>query len=204
MKLALLGASGHGKVVAEIAELLGYEQVVFFDDEWPSKTQIGPWPIMGDTNALIAQKEGFDACVVSIGSNDLRREKQQALQCEGLSFVKLVHPQAVVSHHAIVGIGTVIMAGAVVNAFAKIGQGCIINTSATVDHDSLLDDFVHISPGAHLAGSVSVFECSWVGVGASVKQGINIRAGAVIGAGAVVITSIPANSVAVGVPAKVI
>jgi sugar O-acyltransferase (sialic acid O-acetyltransferase NeuD family) len=203
MKLALLGASGHGKVIAEIAELIGYNDVIFFDDAWPAKNQIGPWFIEGNTNSLIARKNEFDACIVSIGNNSVRQKKQCDLQQQDLCFVCLVHPNAVVSRYASVDVGTVIMAGTVVNAFTKIGQGCIVNTGATIDHDCVLDDFVHISPGAHLAGDVSVSAFSWIGIGASIKQGICIGFNAIIGAGSVVISDIPADSVAVGVPAKI-
>jgi len=203
MKLALLGASGHGKVVAEIAETLGYKEVVFFDDAWPKKNRIGPWLIEGDTVSLIARKNEFVACIVSIGNNSLRQKKQCDLEQQGFCFVSLVHPNAVVSRYANIDVGTVIMAGTVVNAFTKIGRGCIVNAGSTIDHDCVLDDFVHISPGAHLAGDVSISECSWVGIGASVKQGMCIASNAIIGAGSVVISDIPANSVAVGVPARV-
>ncbi|MFT7388552.1 MAG: sugar O-acyltransferase (sialic acid O-acetyltransferase NeuD family) [Candidatus Endobugula sp.] len=203
MKLALLGASGHGKVIAEIAELIGYNDVIFFDDAWPAKKQIEAWFIEGDTESLIARKNEFDACIVSIGKNSIRQEKQCDLQQQGLCFASFVHPNAVVSRYASVDVGSVIMAGAVVNAFTKIGRGCIVNTGATIDHDCVLDDFVHISPGAHLAGDVSISECSWVGIGASVKQGIYIGSNTIIGVGSVVISDIPADSVAVGIPAKI-
>jgi sugar O-acyltransferase (sialic acid O-acetyltransferase NeuD family) len=95
------------------------------------------------------------------------------------------------------------MAGAVVNAFTKIGRGCIVNTGATIDHDCLLHDFVHISPGVHLAGDVRVSACSWIGIGASIKQGMSIGAKTTVAAGSVVISNIPADSIALGVPAKV-
>jgi sugar O-acyltransferase (sialic acid O-acetyltransferase NeuD family) len=203
MKLALLGASGHGKVIAEIAELIGYNDVIFFDDAWPAKKQIEAWFIEGDTESLIARKNEFDACIVSIGNNSIREKKQCDLQQQGLCLASLVHPNAVVSRYASVNVGTVIMAGAVVNAFTKIGRGCIVNTGATIDHDCLLHDFVHISPGVHLAGDVRVSACSWIGIGASIKQGMSIGAKTTIAAGSVVISNIPADSIALGVPAKV-
>jgi sugar O-acyltransferase (sialic acid O-acetyltransferase NeuD family) len=203
MKLALLGASGHGKVIAEIAELIGYNDVIFFDDAWPAKKQIEAWFIEGDTESLIARKNEFDACIVSIGNNSIREKKQCHLQQEGLCLISLVHPNAVVSRYASVNVGTVVMAGAVVNAFTKIGRGCIVNTGATIDHDCLLHDFVHISPGVHLAGDVRVSACSWIGIGASIKQGMSIGAKTTIAAGSVVISNIPADSIALGVPAKV-
>ncbi len=202
MKLALLGASGHGQVIAEIAELLGYQHIVFFDDAWPDKSKLGVWSIEGDTQALIERKQEFDACFVSIGDNDIRHQKQMLLERKSFHLINLIHPASVVSRYATICSGSVVMAGAVINAFAKIGHGCIINTGSTVDHDCFLEDCVHISPGAHLAGNVIVAECSWIGIGAVIKQNVQVGANTTIGAGAVVISNIPAASLAIGCPAK--
>lgn len=203
MRLALVGASGHGKVVAEIAEDLGHE-VVFFDDAWPNKKTIGTWNIQGDTRALFNLKEKFEGCFISIGNNQIRNEKQEALIRQGFVIVNLIHPRAIVSRYSEIGAGTVVMAGAIINAFSSIGNGCIINTGATIDHDCILKDFVHVAPGSHLAGDVNVSNCSSVGIGVSVKQGIHIGANTIIGAGAVVISNLPSEAVAVGIPAKLI
>lgn len=203
MKLALLGASGHGKVVAEIAELIGYDEVVFFDDAWPEKNKIGPWLIKGDTRTLVECKDEYGSCFVSIGNNIIRQKKQKELSQNGLPIASLIHPSAIVSRYSIIGTGVVIMAGATINAFSNIGNGCIINTGATVDHDCILGDFVHVSPGANLAGDVRVSTCSSVGIGVSIKQGITIGANSIVGAGAAVVADVPSFVVAVGVPAKI-
>ncbi|MNR34560.1 putative acetyltransferase EpsM [compost metagenome] len=117
-------------------------------------------------------------------------------------LVGLIHPAAVVSRYASVDLGSVIMAGVQVNAGAQIGLGCILNTGCSVDHDCQLASAVHISPGAHLAGSVQVDEESWVGIGACVRQLVRIGRRVVVGAGAAVVTDVADDVTVVGVPAR--
>lgn len=203
-RLALLGASGHGKVVADAALAGGWEEVAFFDDAWPQRSRNGPWPVMGDSAALMARLQEFQGVLVSIGDCAVRWEKHQALLAAGASLVTVVHPAATVSRHAALGVGTVVMAGAVVNIDAVVGQAGIINTGATVDHDCQLGDAVHICPGVHLSGSVRVGRCSWVGVGAAVKQGMSIGDRVMVGAGAVVVQPVPDAQTVVGNPARLL
>ena len=199
--LAILGASGHGKVVAETAELLGY-QCVFFDDAYPSVKNNEDWPVIGTTDNLLEQAKNFAAVTVAIGNNAIRLAKIQQLQDAGAKLVTLVHPQAIVSSYANLQPASVVFAGAVINSFAQIGRGCIINTAASIDHDCVIAEGVHISPGAHLAGNVSVGKETWIGIGASVKQGINIAANSTVGAGAVVVKDVVSDLTVVGNPAK--
>lgn len=199
--LAVLGASGHGKVIADCAELCGWQSVVFFDDAWPDRLENGPWAVMGNTDKLLASLSDFDGVVVAIGHCRIRQDKIGLLRAAGAPLVTLIHPRAVVSPYAQVGQGTVIFAGAVVNVDARIGEGGIINTGATIDHDCVLGDAVHISPGANLAGGTVVGDRSWIGIGSSVKQLIVIGADVIVGAGASVVKNIPDGLTVVGVPA---
>jgi sugar O-acyltransferase (sialic acid O-acetyltransferase NeuD family) len=203
-RLALLGASGHGKVVADAALASDWGEVAFFDDAWPERRQNGPWPIVGDGAALMARIQEFQGVIVSIGDCAVRWSKQLALQAAGAPLVTVVHPAATVSRHVVLGAGTVVMAGAVINVDSHIGLANIVNTGATVDHDCWLANGVHICPGAHLSGNVRVGLCTMVGVGVAVKQGISIGAQAVIGAGAVVICQVENASVVVGNPARIL
>jgi sugar O-acyltransferase (sialic acid O-acetyltransferase NeuD family) len=199
--LALLGASGHGKVVADAALAAGWRSVVFFDDAWPATTMNAHWPVVGDSAALFACLDDFDGVVVSIGNCDARARRQDELRAAGARLATIVHPRAWVSPFAQLGPGTVVMAGAVINADARIGSAGIVNTGGTVDHDCVLADAVHVSPGAHLSGNVSVGRCSWIGVGAAVRQGMRIGASAMVGAGAVVVKPVADGATVVGNPA---
>ncbi len=198
---AILGASGHGKVVAEIAELNGYQNITFFDDRWPSLTSVEHWDVSGDTAALLATAREYDVVVIAIGHNATRCAKQSELSAAGANFNVLSHPSAVISKYANIKAGTVVMANAVVNPFSHIGASCIINTSSIVEHDCRLAEGVHISPNASLAGGVEVGENAWIGIGSQVKQLVVVGRNAVVGAGSTVINHIPDFQTVVGSPA---
>lgn len=201
-RLALFGASGHGRVVADTALLAGWDTVVFFDDAWPARQDNRHWAVVGDFATMLASANLFEAAVVSIGNCRVRWEKQKMLADAGIPLATIVHPAAHVSRFATLGVGTVVMAGAVINADAAVGDACIVNTGATVDHDCAIAHGVHISPGANLSGNVQVGALSWVGVGAAVRQGITIGSGVMIGAGAVVVKPVPDDLTIVGNPAR--
>lgn len=201
-RLAILGASGHGKVVADVAECCGWNDIVFFDDAWPVIDFNSRWSVEGNSKTLIDQCQSFDGVVVAIGNNAVRAAKFGWLLGLSVPLVSLVHPSAEISRYAELGIGTVAMQGVVVNAAARIGIGAILNTGCSVDHDCVIGDFVHISPGARLAGGVHVGTQSWIGIGASVTQFIKVGKKVVVGAGGAVVDDLPDAITAVGVPAK--
>lgn len=201
-RLAILGASGHGKVVADCAETCGWQNIVFFDDAWPHKASNGKWEIGGDTHHLLNQLIEFDGVVVAIGDNRTRADKLRMLHEKNARVVSIVHPSAVVSRYAEIGIGSVIFAGAVVNVDVRAGAGVIINTGASVDHDCKLGACVHISPGARLAGGVTVGDFSWIGIGAVVKQMLKIGSMVVVGAGSAVIRNVSDGQTVIGIPGR--
>lgn len=203
-RLAILGASGHGKVVADCAERCGWQSVVFFDDAWPQIQHSGHWPVQGDGKVLTRELASFDGVLVAIGDNRTRQDKLRQLHQAGATLVTLIHPAASVSPFASLGVGSVVLAGVVVNVDARIGEGAILNSNASVDHDCVLGDAVHISPGAHLAGSVQVGDRGWVGIGAAVRQLVQIGHDAVVGAGAVVVKDVDAGVTVVGNPASML
>lgn len=198
--LAILGAGGHGRVVADCAECLDYGPITFFDDRTDSPP--GPWPIAGDREALLSRLAEFDAFVVAVGANAARLYLHRALVAASGRPATLVHPGATVSRHARIGTGSVVFAGCVVNIGAVVGEACILNTGCSVDHDGRLADGVHVSPGAHLAGGVSVGEASWIGIGAAVREGVSIGRNVTVGAGAVVIRPVSDAVMVVGNPAR--
>lgn len=200
--LAILGASGHGKVVAEAALAAGWAEVLFFDDAWPARNAVGQWTIAGDTAELLQRFSNFHGVVVAIGVNAIRLAKLDQLRRQGARIATIIHPAAVISTSAHVGEGSVVMAGAIVNAGAMIGRGAILNTACSVDHDCVLGAGTHISPGANLAGNVRLGERTWVGIGAAIRQGIKVGTDAVVGAGAVVVKDVLDGQKVVGVPAR--
>ncbi|WP_321372003.1 acetyltransferase [uncultured Desulfuromusa sp.] len=202
-RLAILGASGHGKVVADIAECCGWQSIEFYDDAWPKTKKNGAWEVVGNTEALISQLKNYDGVVVAIGNNEIRNSKLMELKDLDAPLVALVHPSATLSRYVALGSGSVVMAGVVVNAGTTIGAGAILNTCSSVDHDCRLGDSVHVSPGARLAGGVCLGDRSWVGIGASIRHGITIGSNVMVGAGAAVVNNLPNDVTALGVPAKI-
>lgn len=201
-RLALLGASGHGKVVADIAQSCDWREIVFFDDAWPDISQNSHWPVVGNSEHLLNQLDKFDGVFVAIGRNKIRAQKLERLQSHFAPIISLVHPSAVISQYSRIGPGSVVMPGVVVNVDAKVGAGVILNTGCSIDHDCVLADCVHVSPGARLAGGVRVGRLSWIGIGAVVLQMIAVGEHVIVGAGAAVVKDISDGLTVVGVPAS--
>ena len=197
-KLVIIGASGHGKVIADIAERVGYTDIVFLDDN-PSAVSCGGYKVAGKCE-LVSSYKNADF-VVAIGNAKIRRRIQSDLMDKGLHIVSLLHPASVVAPGVKIGCGTVVMAGAVINADAEIGSGCIVNTCSSVDHDCRIGDYVHVSVGAHVAGTVTIGSDTWIGAGATVINNVKIIEDCMIGAGAVVVKNIEQKGTYVGVPA---
>ena len=201
-RLAILGASGQGRVVADAAECAGWTHIDFYDDGWPVREANGPWKLRGDSSALLHKLQHYDGVIIAIGDNAVRARKHEELELAQAPFATVIHPSAIVSRHASVGPGSVIFAAAVVNIGARIGKGVILNTGCSIDHDCVIDDFAHIGPGAHLGGGVYIGGQSWIGIGASARHLVQVGLGSVVGAGATVICDIPDNVTVAGVPAK--
>lgn len=200
-KLIIIGASGHGKVVADIAiKMDKWKSIAFLDDDEAIKTCRG-LKIIGKTVDAFTYKDEADF-FVALGNNATREKLQEKLLSERLSVVSLIHPSAVIGTDVEVGVGTVTMAGVVINSSSIIGKGCIINTSSSLDHDNVIEDYVHISPGANLAGTVRVGKGSWIGIGSVVSNNVNICSGSKLGAGAVVVKDITEPGTYVGIPVR--
>ena len=198
-QLVIIGAGGHGSVIADIARLNGYESMIFLDDTCTERAD--GYPVAGRVEEACRFMADSDF-ILAIGNNAVRERIQSWLTVQGASLATLIHPAAVIGEHVTVGAGTAIMAGAVVNPGATIGKGVILNTCASVDHDCRVGDFVHIAVGAHLCGTVTVGDDAFICAGATLINNVSVCKGVTVGAGAVVIRDITEKGTYVGVPAK--
>ncbi len=200
-KLLIIGASGHGKVVADIAiKMNKWRDIHFLDDDESIKSSM-EIKVIGKIADILKYIDYYDF-IVGIGNNYIREKIQSELEVMGASLPVLIHPKAIIGEQVEIGIGSVVMAGAIINCCTRIGKGCIINTGATLDHDNLIEDYVHISPGVHTAGAVHIEKSSWLGIGSIVSNNTKITRNCKIGAGAVVVSDITKPGTYVGVPAK--
>lgn len=194
-RLIIIGASGHGKVIADIAINIGYDDIVFLDDNKAIKECAG-WPVIGKCTEAPEGK-----IFVAIGNADVRKYLMEMYK--NREHPVLIHPSAIVAEDVVIGDGSTIMAGAVINPGTRIGRGAIINTTSSIDHDCCLGDYVHVAVGAHICGTVNIGECTWVGAGSTITNNVNICSNATIGAGAVVVKDIDEPGTYFGVPAKI-
>lgn len=200
-KLIIIGASGQGKVCADIAlKMNKWDEIAFLDDNPQIKSVLG-LEVVGNTKDAIKYVDKCDF-FVGIGDNETREKIQEKLEESGANIPVLVHPNAVIGEDVQIGIGTAVMPGVVINCSTRIGKGCIINTGATIDHDNVIEDYVHISPGVNLAGSVMIGYRSWLGIGSTVIDNLIITNMCVIGSGAVVTKNIYESGVYIGIPAR--
>ena len=200
-KLLIIGAGGHGKVVADIAlQTKRYKKIGFLDDDETLQDILGI-RVEGKSEKALEHIEAADI-FVAVGNTEIRKNIQSQLMERGAVIPTLIHPNVVIGKNVRIGEGTVIMSGAVINPDSRIGRGCIINTCASVDHDCRIGNYVHVSVGAHLCGTVTIGEGTWVGAGVMVSNNIDICEGCMVGTGAVVVKTISEAGVYTGVPAK--
>ena len=195
MKLTIIGASGHGKVAADIACLCGYNDIKFLDDNENIKI-CGIYPVVGKTETV---KNINNDIFVGIGNAQIRKKFIKELSDKRI--VTLIHPNAVIAADVRIGYGSIVMAGAVINTGTEVGIGAIVNTCSSIDHDCRIGSFVHVAVGAHLCGNVTIGDDTWIGAGAVVINNTDIFGGCIIGAGAVVIRNIDEIGTYIGVPA---
>lgn len=203
--LLVVGAGGHGRVVADAALSAG-RIVSCFVDARPSCAQLLGAPVekvATDEIPARAAQLGADV-IVAIGDNRTRQSVQQFLQAARVPLAVVAHPSSVVAASASLGAGAVLLARTVVGVDALIGEGAIINTGAQVDHDCQIGAFCHLSPAVALGGEVVVGEGTHLAVGVRSRNRIRIGAWSVVGVGAAVVKDIPDRVVAYGVPARVV
>ena len=196
MRIVIIGAGGHAKVVADVARSAGYVVECFVADD--KKEHCGLRVLTFEEFS----KSPFRVAALGIGDNIARKRVYEELKAKEIEFPSLIHTSAVISHSAQISEAVVVMPLCVINADAKIEIGAIINSGVIIEHDCIIGEFAHISPNAALAGGVSVGWYSHVGIGVSVIQNIKIGKNSRIGAGAVVVRDVADDVTAVGVPAR--
>lgn len=204
-KVIIIGAGGQGKVIADIIKCNRDEVIGFLDDH--EIDQLNEYSVLGKVNdapKFMNQEYYF---IVAIGNARIRKQIIEKLRGFGARLYIAIHPSSVIANDVIIGEGCAVMANVVINSCSSIGVGCIINTSSTVDHDCNIMDYVHVAPGSHLSGTVSVCEGTWLGVGSIVSNNLRISGGntdnpIMIGAGAVVVHDINCSGTYVGLPAR--
>lgn len=193
-RIGIYGVGGHGKVVAQIAAACGFTEVIWIDDRAHEKAL---------TFESFLQTYPDTPVALGIGGNKIRQHVCEKIEAAGIVPSVLIHPSALVASDAVVAAGTVVMPMAVVNTEAVIGKGGIVNSGAVIEHECRLEDFVHISPNAALAGATRVGARTHVGIGSTIIQCITIGSDCVIAAGAAVISPLPDGVMAAGVPAVI-
>jgi sugar O-acyltransferase (sialic acid O-acetyltransferase NeuD family) len=189
--VVIIGANGHGRVIADIIVRSGDCVSGFLDDD-PNID------CLGKTEDIHKVAKG-NKFIIGIGDNYIRKQIAEKYDVE---WHTAIHPSAVIASDASIGEGTAVMAGAVVNPSAKVGRHCIINTGALVEHDCGIADYTHVSPRAATGGTVVVGELTHIGIGAVIKNNISVAPECVVGAGAVVVKDIAEKGKYIGVPAR--
>ena len=196
-RLIIIGAGGHGKVIADAALKNGYTNICYIDDH--ATGDVMGFPIIGTSADIERLNDGSTDFIIGIGNNAIRKTVAEKYN---VNWVSIVHPSAQIAFNAEIGKGTVVMANAVVNVCATVGEHCIINTGAIVEHDNVIENYTHISPNVALGGTVRIGTLTHVGIGATVKNNIDICSDCTIGAGAVVVKNIKEPGTYVGVPIR--
>lgn len=196
--MILYGARGQAKVIYDLI-LSNNHLLEYLLDDNPPQSFPHDLKIYKPTRELMLNKK----IIIAIGDNKIREKIYHSIK-DICKFETMRHHSAYVSRFASIGEGTVIMPKVCINAEVEIGNHCIINTASVIEHECIIEDFVHISPNASLAGNITVKKNVHIGIGANIIQGITIGENALIGAGAVILNDVPDGAVVVGNPGKII
>ena len=205
--IVIVGSSGHAKVVIDIVEQAGQYRIAGLIDSFrPRGEETLGYPVLGAENdlPLLIDVHGIAGVLVAIGDNHAREKVTADLAAlvPGLPCVSAVHPAARIGKASTIGAGTVVMAGVVINPCCTIGDGCIVNTNASLDHDGVMENFSSVAPGVVTGGNCRIGEGAAIGLGAMLRHRIAVGEHSVVGAGAVVLRDVEPYTIAYGNPAR--
>ncbi|SFG17250.1 sugar O-acyltransferase, sialic acid O-acetyltransferase NeuD family [Halopelagius inordinatus] len=206
MKIIIVGAGGHSRVVYDILRADRNVAVSAFVDNSPrgSEETIMGVPVIGDHDVLpeYVKKNDVAGFIVAVGDNDIRQQHFETMTDMGLEPVSAIHPDATISETANIGPGTVIASGSIITTNAKVGENAIVNTGSVIEHESEVGDHAHVGPGTTVAGRVRIGDGTFVGMGSSVTDYTTIGENSTIGAGSVVLDDVESDTVVAGAPAE--
>jgi sugar O-acyltransferase (sialic acid O-acetyltransferase NeuD family) len=183
-RLLVVGAGGHGRSVAEAAELSGqFELVGFLDDALPVGEIVLGIPVLGPVASMAIQRAAADQAIVAVGNNTVRERLMQQLTAVGFEWATVVHPRAIMSPRAVLGAGSAVMAGAIVGTEARLGVGIIVNCGAVVDHHATVEDYGHLGVNASMAGGTVLGRGAWMQAGAALGYGVTVPSGVTLAPG---------------------
>ena len=203
--LIIIGSSGHAKVVLDIFEKMNLHKIIgFIDNNKQTGENVLGYPVLGDEEILNNHKSEHTQLFIAIGDNCTRQKVRDRIKTHfpAFSFATAIHPSATIGIEVKIGQGSAIMAGSILNPCCIIGEFCLINTKASLDHDSVMNDFSSLAPGVTTGGNVEIGASSAIGIGASIMHGVKIGTEVVIGGHAFVNKHVDDFSVCYGVPAK--
>jgi len=209
-QIVIIGAGGFAREVLDIFDAANIIQPTFdvigyiVDAQYGKVgTKINDKPILGGFNWLMEHKDEVQV-ICAVGAPELRRRLIERVQEIGVKFCSIVHPNAALTRWITIGAGTIITAGCILTNQIRIGNHVHINLACTIGHDVVINDFVTLAPGVHVSGNVILREGCYIGNGSNINEKKSIGEWSIVGAGSTVITDIPKNTTAVGVPCKAI
>lgn len=207
--MLIIGAKGFAKEVLEVLHQNNQtENIAFYDDV---NHDIGDFlynkfPILKNENqAIDFFKTNGNEFTIGIGNPQLRYKLYNKFKDLGGIFTSTISQYAKIgSFGNVINDGSNIMTSSILTNDIKIGKGVLINLLCTVGHDCVLENFVELCPSVNVSGNCIIGAYSFIGTNATILPNVKIGKNVIIGAGSVVTKDIPDNSMAVGIPAKVI
>jgi sugar O-acyltransferase (sialic acid O-acetyltransferase NeuD family) len=196
--LLLVGGGGHCHSCIDVIEATGMHHIEGVVQAKASSELVLGYPVIGSDDDLPQLLKSSNLALITVGqikTVETRIRLFDLVKQLGAELPVVISPKAYCSKHAVLGYGSIIMHGAIVNAGARIGNNCIVNSQALVEHDVEIGDHCHISTGARVNGNVTLGKGSFIGSGAVIKEGVSIGENVVIGAGQVVLRDVPSVTV---------